>query len=444
MDHAPVTPAALRAVPSDSSKTSGDRSVLAGMPPALLTMPGYHGTLAAVRNLGRNGIPVTTVDPARLATGTWSKYATRFERCPPVRDTSRFLEWLLSFGRSNERHVLLPTCDDTGFLYALHRAELSEHFFLAAPDVKVVHALLDKRQLMEHARAVGLDTPRSWVPSSRAEVEALARDATFPLLIKPSTQVLYNTRVKGMLVHERARLLEAYEKVAGDGYGQSLRDYDASITRPIVQEFFADAVTTGIYSVCGHARDGQVIGARAMRKVLQWPRRLGVGVCFEAAPLEQALVDGLSRLIARVGYHGTFEAEFVQDGERRLLIDFNPRFYNQMGFDVARGLPLPLLAYRDAIGEPLSLPSEGNDAGPIRGYAHGAALQLLLRSQRLSGALSRQELEHWLGWLESEPRVDAVLDDEDPMPALFDKVNLARDVARHPLRFMRVIALNRT
>jgi predicted ATP-grasp superfamily ATP-dependent carboligase len=204
-------------------------------------------------------------------------------------------------------------------------------------------------------------------------------------------------------------------------------------------------VTTGIYSVCGHARDGRVIGARAMRKVLQWPRRLGVGVCFEAAPLDQSLVDGLSRLISRVGYHGTFEAEFVQDGERRLLIDYNPRFYNQMGFDIARGLPLPLLAYRDAIGEPLSLsPTEAQDAGSVRGYAHGAALQLLLRSQRLSGALSRQELEHWLSWLQSEPRVDAVLDDEDPMPAVFDKVNLARDVARHPLRFVRVIALNRT
>lgn len=443
--HAPATPIPLRAVPGGAAARRRKHSAGAELPPVLLTMPGYHGTLSAVRNLGRNGIPVTTADPARLTCGSWSKYATRSERCPPVRDTARFMEWLLAFGRENERHVLLPTCDDTSFLYSLHRAELSELFHLATPDVKVIHALLDKRQLMEHARAVGLGTPRSWVPSSLTEVDALARDAKFPLLIKPSTQVLYDTRVKGTLVHERRLLREAYEKVAGDGYGKSLRDYDASITRPIVQEFFSDAVTTGIYSVCGHARDGRVIGARAMRKVLQWPRRLGVGVCFEAAPLDSALVDGLSRLVARVGYHGTFEAEFVQDGERRLLIDYNPRFYNQMGFDIARGLPLPLLAYHDAIGEPLSPPqTEGEAAGGARGYAHGAALQLLLRSQRLSGALSRQELEHWLTWLESEPRVDAVRDAEDPMPAVFDKVNLARDVARHPLRFMRVIALNRT
>ena len=52
----------------------------------------------------------------------------------------------------------------------------------------------------------------------------------------------------------------------------------------------------------------------------------------------------------RIGYFGVFEAEFIRLGDERLLIDFNPRFFGQMGFDVARGLPIVGLAYEAALG----------------------------------------------------------------------------------------------
>ena len=414
----------------------------ASKPPALLTMPGHHGTLAAVRNLGRHGVPVTMADPARFTNAGWSKYTTRSERCPPIRDTERFLDWLLTFGRRNEAHVLLPTCDDTAFLYSLHREQLSQHYYLGVPPVQVLHNLLHKRLLTEHARAVGLLTPQSWTPRSLEEVRDLAKNARFPLLVKPTTQVLFDPRMKGVMVRDRDKLVATYQRVARDRFGVSLRNYDASVTQPLIQEFFTDAALSGIYSVCGHARDGQILETRAARKVLQWPRRLGIGVCFEAAAIDQELVDAVGRLIRRVGFSGTFEAEFVQDGERRLLIDFNPRFYSQMGFDVARGLPLPLIAYRDAMGESWAPPA-AEAPSQASTYAHGAALQVLLLAQRVSGVLTREEQEKWHRWYHDPTRVDAVLDSDDPMPALMDKLSIARDLARHPLRFVRVIALNR-
>ena len=426
------------------------RSATSPNPPALLTMPGYHGTLAAVRNLGRHGVPVTTADPERFTRGAWSKYTTESVRCPPVRDTDRFIEWLLRFGREREPHVLLPTCDDTAFLYSLHRDELAKYFYLSVPKVEVLHGLLNKRLLMERAREVGLITPQSWTPRNAAEVAELAREARFPLLIKPTTQVLFDPRSKGLMVTERERFVETYEKLSRDRYGRALRDYDASVTQPIVQEFFAEAATSGIYSICGHARDGRVVEARSARKVLQWPRRLGIGVCFEAAPLRTDLLEALGRLIASVGFNGTFEAEFVQDGERSLLIDFNPRFYSQMGFDVARGLPLPLMAYEDAIGRSLIDDAErkqngnGADSG-VKAYAHGAAFKVLLGAQRVAGALSKDEEHKWRKWYDElgEARVDAVADADDRAPEIVDLMNIAQDVARHPLRFVSVIALNR-
>ena len=79
---------------------SGDAGDLTarGLPPALLTMANYNGTLAAVRVFGRAGIPVVTADPSRLAVSGWSKYTTRRVQCPPVQAVERFLDWLMEFG----------------------------------------------------------------------------------------------------------------------------------------------------------------------------------------------------------------------------------------------------------------------------------------------------------------------------------------------------------
>ena len=51
------------------------------------------------------------------------------------------------------------------------------------------------------------------------------------------------------------------------------------------------------------------------------------------------LAAAVARLCRGLGYFGAFEVEFLREGERRMVIDFNPRFYGQMAFDVKRGLP---------------------------------------------------------------------------------------------------------
>lgn len=416
------------------------------LPPVLLTMPNNHGTLAAARSLGRRGVRVTTADPSPIGIASSSRYTQTNLRCPPVRQSEEFLEWLLAFGARNERHVLLATCDDTVWLYAKHSELLSRSFYLPKLDVGVLHQLLNKRLMSEHARQAGLDTPRAWFPADDAELQDVAREAQFPVLLKPITQVFFLPRHKGFCVHSAEDLLRIYPSLARHPYGKTVRDYDDSVTRPMVQEYYADAASNGVYSISGYVRDGRVLAPLAARKVLQWPRRLGVGVCFEEAPLNEALVAGLEQLVQRVGFHGTFEAEFLQAGERRVLIDFNPRFYNQMGFDVARGSALPILAYEDAIGRKLDPPSVGATAAATlpRIYVHGSALRVMLGSQRVSGALSATEHRHWTDWYarhEGE-RVDAVVDADDRVPALVDAALLLKACARHPLHFLKDIVLN--
>lgn len=56
-------------------------------------------------------------------------------------------------------------------------------------------------------------------------------------------------------------------------------------------------------------------------------------------------------MLRAIGFHGMFEAEFIERGDERLLIDLNPRAYNGMTLEVERGLHVAWYAYLEAAGE---------------------------------------------------------------------------------------------
>jgi predicted ATP-grasp superfamily ATP-dependent carboligase len=421
-----------------------------GLPAVLLTMANYNGTLAAVRSFGRRGIRVTTADPSRLAVSAWSRFTTVRVQSPYVQDTDRFLDWLLTYGKTHDKHVLLPTSDDTAWLYALHRDRLAEHFYLSSPSFEVISQLLNKRRLYQAAVEAGLHIPRTWFPTAAAELRPVAAEARFPVMVKPVTQVMFKTQSKGLLAESPDQLAPRYAEFARQPYLSSLLALDPGASLPMVQEFYPDAAT-GIYNISAYVRNGTMIGALAARKLLQQPRRLGTGVCFEEAPVVPALAQGLGRLVAKVGFSGVFEAEFIETSSHPVLIDFNPRFYNQMAFDIARGLPLPLLAYVDALGGPPELeslvePVEIADRATGRVYVDLFSLRLILFAQRLSGALTGAERRKWTDWY-TKNRSEctyAVIDSNDRVPAILAAIQLLVRHGRHPRNFLTSMVLNRS
>lgn len=434
----------------DAMVEEAPRAQVEGRPPVLLFSSRFYGTLAAARCFGRRGIEVTVADPTRLGPASWSRFVGRRVQCPPESEPEALVAWLLEFGRGSPRkHVLYPTSDELAWLVAIHREALAEYFHLYDPGVDAVYGLLNKRRLFEVGQQEGLRLPRTWFPETEADLEAVAREARFPVLLKPTTQILYSTHRKGQPVSEPSQLAEEYSAFARDGYAPMLVQFDPAVTRPMVQEFHPEAAE-GIYSLSGFVDEtGELFEVRGAMKVLQRPRRLGVGVCFESAPVRPELAEGLQRLCKRLGYHGVFEVEFIQTKDAYLLIDFNPRYYGQMGFDIARGLPLPLLAYYAAVGDRQALRAEVQAARAWRGngevFCNRIALEMLLNLQRLSGALPVEEARQWREWLEAHRgrAVDPLIDSDDLMPTAVELVQLLYGSARHPRAFVRSIILNR-
>jgi predicted ATP-grasp superfamily ATP-dependent carboligase len=270
--------------------------------------------------------------------------------------------------------------------------------------------------------------------------------------LKPRTQVLYATHSKGRFVERPEALAFNYtDYVAGNRYHPSLAALLPDVRSPMLQAYRPQAAT-GIYSLSGFVgKKGQVIAARASLKILQRPRGFGVGLCFEETPVDASVLARVLRLCELVGYFGVFEAEFVRDGSRLQLIDFNPRFYGQMAFEIARDLPLAYLVWLGALGEEEALAQELATARQWRegrgyAYCHRFFLEMTLSVQRLSRRMPKAEAERWRSWTRTHAEqallVDAAECQDDPLPGRVAAFKEIYRAGRHLRSFVRSTVLD--
>lgn len=409
----------------------------------LLLGADYYGTLAAARCYGKHGIDVAMADENRRARGLYSRHVKERLEHPPLAETGRLLDWLSDYGARHPRTLLYPPNDHFAWLFAAHRERLARVFLMYAPGETSLLSLLDKKRLHDACAAVGIEVPETRAAGD-APAEEIARGLRWPVLLKPRTQAFLASGIKGMMARDAKELAEGLGRFRRlVRFAPVLTERHPEIAEPMVQEYLP-AAETSIFSVSGFVTKGGDLVCRASMKVLQRPRKVGIGLCFEARAMEPELERKLAALCRRVGYYGCFEAELIADGERRLLIDFNPRFYSQMGFEIARGLRLPLLVWHAARGDAARLAQELARAREQRPrepavYCHKTMFDLVLALQGLSGRMSRSDVDRWRRWYATHRAraTDAVHDPDDRLPTVVDAAQWMQHFARHPRSFVR-------
>jgi predicted ATP-grasp superfamily ATP-dependent carboligase len=241
---------------------------------------------------------------------------------------------------SGPKRAIYATSDAVSYALATFRDEISRYFCMYQPDLKTMMRVLDKAQLLEHATAIGMDTPETWLPASREEAQRIVRRIGGAILVKPRSQLCVRTYTKGAVAGPDVKaVLAEYDHIvsAGASCSEFARRYPDTML-PMLQRYHAEAVES-IYSLSSF-RDisGKHIAMLGAYKVLQRPRRLGIGLCFEQAALDPCIAQSVCQLCERIGYYGAFEVEFIRSEGRNLLIDFNARFFNQMAFGTCPGL----------------------------------------------------------------------------------------------------------
>jgi hypothetical protein len=125
-----------------------------------------------------------------------------------------------------------------------------------------------------------------------------------------------------------------------------------------------------------------------------------------------------------LNYFGLFEVEFIAYNGGWALIDFNPRLYHQIGLDIRRGMPLPLLAFLDATSQRDALKQAVEKANAE--YQEGFVfcdrftLNAILLAQAVFSRVPRLERERWRHWLlrHASHLVDVAFDKDDRLPGV--------------------------
>jgi predicted ATP-grasp superfamily ATP-dependent carboligase len=179
------------------------------------------------------------------------------------------------------------------------------------------------------------------MPTCSADVDALAREVTYPVVIKP----------------RRSRWRTASGFVAGGvAYAHSpetLRSMweamDARIPAPLVQERVT-GFGMGLFIL---ADRGIVLARFAHRRLREKPPSGGVSVLSESIQVPPELEAPADRLMAALDWRGVCMIEFKVDARdgRPVLMELNPRFWGSLELAIASGVDFPWLLYQLALGE---------------------------------------------------------------------------------------------
>lgn len=402
------------------------------------------GTLAAVRQLANHGLRAGVIASGPLSAAAWSRYVSKTYKGPAEKDGEQFLDLVLKLGSDVPDQVLLPTSDETAWLYTSHASVLKEHFRLHQPSVRTMQQILDKKLLSDAALTAGLQILPTWEPRTMSEVIASAPTLLYPILIKPRTQVHRATNDKGMVAHSAKELIEKYEAFMSREHREASDANLPYANIPLLQHF-VDIGKKGVHSVSGFIDEtGELFVTRQARKVFQRSMPAGVGVAFESLPANPALSESVRRLCKELGYFGIFEVEFISFGDSWAIIDFNPRLFNQVGMDGFRGMPLPLMAYLDAAGKTAELrevveKAKADESDRPAVFYDRFTLWAILTAKALSGRTSPSEREYWREW-KRRNRANTVYfaaDVSDPIPGIvhaFSEIFLGVRAARRFLR----------
>ncbi|MET8507658.1 ATP-grasp domain-containing protein [Streptomyces sp. NPDC004787] len=321
--------------------------------------PFHHGTLGAVRSLGRAGIAVHAVVESPASPVARSRYLRGAHHRPVepspaelTRLLHRIADLLAADGSSagcgtrpadgaSPRALLVPLDDITALLLAECRPELAGRFLLPDQSPEQLTRVADKAQLAETCRSLGLPHPRTELPSGADEAAAMAWSLGLPVVAKwsrpwllPAGAGLRSTTVVGSLAEVR----ELYARTPQAG------------SRLLLQELLpAGRDLDWFFHGYVDSAGGCATGATG-RKERSWPD--GAGLTAVGRWTANPAVDTAAReLLAALGYRGVCDLDFRLDRETGAyhLLDFNPRpgaqfrlFADRDGLDVVRAMHLDL------------------------------------------------------------------------------------------------------
>lgn len=395
------------------------------LPPALILGEGLNA-LAVARSLGRRGVSVMAIDPGHRSISTKSRYL-KLISCPQM--GNRDEELLNTVRRVADQVssplVLIPTGDREVRFISQYRDRFPKSCKLVIAPREAVETCLDKWAFARWAEKEGFPIPKTYQPTSSADVKVLSRELRYPCLYKPSFSPDWehpefsrvHGRVKMIRVNSASDLIQTYESLGRFRQGV------------LVQEMIEGPETALVDLYACYTNGGTPRSLFAIRKQRTFPldgRGPGASVRSDDGTGVRDL--GLA-VLDRLHYQGPGAVCFkcLPSGGGVAIMEVNARLPLHHGLASFCGIDLAWIAYCEAVG----IQTEPPDRWPV---------DVLWLSSR---ADLRAAYGYWRrgdltvrGWLSSlhGPRVFGDWAADDPRPFFSEVAGMVRDATHRLLR----------
>ena len=340
-----------------SVATSTDRKPLRAI---VLGVNGHPRAVAAVRSLGRAGVPLIGVRSASYTQNCYSRYIQKTHTVNPTEE--ELLPFLESLGREGGG-VLFPVYDQYLIVIAKHAESLSKHFTLTIPPWATLSRVMDHALLYEIARREGIHTPAFFKPRDERDLGRIITSLdlvnqayllkTIPGIGPAEVDTGRATKVAGAdaatvhsncyEIHSRLNeyplIVEVIPGEANHCFGVTMvtdRNFEP------VLSYCTQRLKLQLYSKGGFVH----------------PYELGSNVYCESVYDSEAIAT-TRRLVKAVGYSGLITLEFRRDprNQRLILIKADPRVVRPTSLSTALGMDTPTALYRLALGDEVHAPA---------------------------------------------------------------------------------------
>lgn len=363
-------------------------------------------TLAIVRSLGKKGIDVTVGESIKFCTAGISKYCKSRIRYPaPEVDRDSFLNSILREVKSRKYDVVYPVAGETTLPLSEHKSEFLLHTKIPIPDYKIIEKADDKSQTLQIAMQSGIPCPKTYFPQDLGEVDRIAKEAEFPVVIKPRRKIRW---INGRVIRT---------KVTRENYAFSPFDLKIKYKRiseksklPFIQEYIPGD-SYGFFALLNHSKPRAIFAHRRLR---EYPITGGASTLRESVYNEEIKELGL-RLLKAMNWHGVAMVEFKLDNRdnKFKLIEVNGRWWGSLPLAIASGVDFPYLLHK--------MVTEG-DVEPVTEYRIGVKCRLLIPNDLLwlmsSLWHSHKKMEALLEFFKFRNMDYDIISKDDPLPIL--------------------------
>ncbi len=308
----------------------------------VLIIDGHIQALALTRSLGEKGIPVFIVDRNKHGVARYSKYCSKFFKCPDYL-SPEFVPFLMKLGEvENLNNWLILPCDDHIVkTLSEHKKTLQEIYKIATVDERVLKNIINKRNLFDIASSIGLPVIKTIYPDDWVVHSQMLNSLRFPLLVKG---------IEGQTFYKKAQR-KAFKVLDINELNQVLVNLSDALKLDeiMIQEMIPLSIDTKVISFTSFSVEGEIKAYWIGQKIREHPIYFGTATCSMSIHNEELPLLAKS-ILSSLAYDGVCEIEFLLDSRdgKYYIIEINPRTWLWVGLAKACGVDYANLLYNHA------------------------------------------------------------------------------------------------